>query len=72
MGKLPEHWQRMLNIVNEEYEVVEECRSHNIDIDVVRRIAESTPMTLRSSFELCLRAKEANSNWQRLQTRLKA
>jgi hypothetical protein len=64
MGRLAEHYKAMALIVWEEQNIELECRQNDLKFWVVKRIAESTPWTLRESFNFCLRKKEANSGWQ--------
>ena len=63
MDKLLEHWQAMAVVVLEERQVEKECLRTDINIDVVKRIADSTSWSLRKSFEFCLREKEVNQRW---------
>jgi hypothetical protein len=64
MGKLAEHYKAMASIVWEEQNIEAECRQNGLEFWIVKRIAESTPWTLRESFNFCLRKKEAKDEWQ--------
>jgi hypothetical protein len=70
--RLPEHWTMMVIRAREEQEIEKECQQHDLNFEVVKRIAEFTPFSLRDSFEFCLRDKEANDNWQRTLMRRRA
>lgn len=71
MGKLLEHYKIFIGVIKEEQDVKKECQHNDIDFGVVKRIAESTPWTLRESFNFCFREKEANivAKFARFRTR---